>query len=90
VLAAVLRNKPKARRILLDLPHVSGEPGTPRCGRNRRQVHVDCGDFFVSVPAGGDVYHQHLEPSVPSLVARVTRPNGGRDRRGSTKRFAVG
>ena len=66
LLAAVLRNKPKARRILLDLPHVVRGTGTPRCGGNRRQVHVDCGAFFLSVLAGGDVYHQHLFPFVSS------------------------
>ena len=57
MLAAILANHPKARGILLDLP------ATARAARRRfdamalgGRCEIVGGDFFESVPAGGDTY----------------------------------
>ena len=57
LIAAVLRNNPKARGILFDLPHVVSGAGEhlAAAGIADRCTSVG-GDFFASVPPGGDAY----------------------------------
>ncbi len=57
LLGAILQHYPKTRGTLLDLPHVidSAKPVYTSSPLHSR-VTLEGGDFFKSVPAGGDVY----------------------------------
>jgi hypothetical protein len=57
LLAAILRAAPEARGTLFDLPHVmdAARRQVEEAGVATR-VRLETGDFFRSVPAGGDVY----------------------------------
>jgi SAM-dependent methyltransferase len=57
LLAAILRRYPEARGVLFDLPHVLDQPKEllEEAGVADRCSVVD-GDFFQSVPSGGDAY----------------------------------
>lgn len=52
LLGELLEKAPAARGILFDLPHVADEQG----GNLPERIDVVAGDFFESVPAGGDAY----------------------------------
>src|SRR5262249_29958263 len=57
LLAAMLRKQPEAAGVLFDLPHVT--PGAKQAIEKlglAAQVEVVSGDFFKSVPTGGDLY----------------------------------
>jgi hypothetical protein len=57
LLAAILASYPDLRAIAFDLPRVSGRSGTVFEARGLVQrCEVMTGDFFESVPAGGDLY----------------------------------
>jgi len=57
LLAAILQRNPTARGILFDQPHVAAAAGEQlaKNGVAERCTTVG-GDFFVEIPAGGDVY----------------------------------
>jgi hypothetical protein len=57
ILAAVLAASPKARGVLYDLPDVIAGAGGPldKLGL-RKRAKLASGDFFASVPGGGDAY----------------------------------
>jgi hypothetical protein len=55
LLAAVLARHPEARGILFDQPHVVDKAGVVLAPVAER-AEVVAGDFFESVPAGGDAY----------------------------------
>ncbi|MBX3413944.1 MAG: methyltransferase [Pirellulales bacterium] len=86
LLSAILRANPKLRGVLFDQPDVvaGAEPHLEARGVAER-CHTAPGDFFQSVPAGGDAYllatviHDWTdEQSVQILrnVRRAIRPNG--------------
>ncbi|MFI7440656.1 methyltransferase [Nonomuraea indica] len=57
ILARVLRANPDMRGILFDLEHVAGRAAETLAAEGLSdRAEVVPGDFFVSVPAGGDVY----------------------------------
>ncbi len=57
LMASILQAYPKARGVLFDLPHVIGMSRTrmASAGHTARCEFV-AGDFFASLPAGGDLY----------------------------------
>jgi SAM-dependent methyltransferase len=55
LLAAVLAENPHLRGVLFDLPHVVADQIIDAAGVGDRCT-CEGGDFFASVPAGGDVY----------------------------------
>ncbi len=57
LLAAILTHYAGPRGVLFDLPHVATEASSllKAKGVNNR-VTIEAGDFFISVPAGGDAY----------------------------------
>ncbi len=55
-LAEVLRADPSLRAILFDRADVLADPRALRQGDLDGRYHTVAGDFFESVPAGGDVY----------------------------------
>ena len=52
LLAAILERNPTARGILFNLPHVIEAIRSEHIGR----LELLCGDFFESIPAGGNIY----------------------------------
>lgn len=57
LLSAILRSYPHLRGVLFDLPHVvAGAEPTLRSAGVADRCEVVGGDFFESVPAGGDIY----------------------------------
>jgi len=52
LLAAILDRNPTARGVLFNLPHVIAGVRSEHAGR----LELLCGDFFDSIPAGGDIY----------------------------------
>jgi len=57
LLAAVLRRHPASRGILLDLPPVAERAAAELSGAGLSgRFEIACGDFFSSVPPGGDAY----------------------------------
>jgi hypothetical protein len=52
LLAAILERNPTARGILFNLPHVIEAIRSEHSGR----MELLCGDFFDSIPSGGDIY----------------------------------
>lgn len=57
LLTAVLEANPSMRGVLFDLPHViEGARGNVATTGASDRVEFATGDFFVSVPAGGDAY----------------------------------
>ncbi|WP_327588441.1 acetylserotonin O-methyltransferase [Nonomuraea sp. NBC_00507] len=57
LLAAVLSEHPKSRGVLFDLPHVIQGAGEPLAmARVKDRCELVGGDFFESVPSGGDAY----------------------------------
>lgn len=77
LLAALLRATPGLRGVLYDLPEVVGEAqalsGDDLAGR----VRIESGDFFRSVPAGGDLYllklviHDWGDDEAAAILANV-------------------
>jgi hypothetical protein len=56
-LAPILDQQPEARGILFDLPSVIGDAGKSGVlARHGNRVEAAGGDFFQSVPVGGDLY----------------------------------
>jgi O-methyltransferase domain/Dimerisation domain len=55
LIAAILTTNPRLRGVLYDLPHVVAAQIVDAAGVGDRCEYVG-GDFFESVPAGGDVY----------------------------------
>jgi SAM-dependent methyltransferase len=57
ILATVLRANPQMRGILFDLEHVTAHAARTLAAEGlSERAEVVSGDFFASVPAGGDVY----------------------------------
>ena len=57
LLASILQVHPNARGVLFDLPHVIATSRTRMASAGQgAQFEFVAGDFFVSVPAGGDLY----------------------------------
>ena len=56
VLATILRANPQMRGILFDLEHVVAGAKAPDALGVRDRCELVAGDFFKSVPAGGDAY----------------------------------
>jgi hypothetical protein len=57
LLAGVVASNPGQRGVLLDQPHVvAGAPEVLTAAGVVDRVEIVAGDFFVSVPAGGDAY----------------------------------
>jgi hypothetical protein len=56
VLASILRANPHMRGILVDLPHVVAGATAPEALGVKNRCEIVAGDFFKSVPAGGDAY----------------------------------
>ena len=84
VLAAILAAHPHLRGVLFDLPHViTGAPQTlARQGVGDRAECVG-GDFFESVPAGGDAYlvslvlHDWPDPQAQRILANIAAAGRG-------------
>ena len=55
LLAGVLEANPSMRAVLFDLPHVI-EGAVEKLATVRERVELVSGDFFASVPSGGDAY----------------------------------
>jgi O-methyltransferase domain/Dimerisation domain len=79
-LLSILEQQPSARVILFDLPTVAAEvekKGLPEPYRGR--VEVSAGDFFQSVPTGGDLYlmkfilHDWDDEHAIKILANVRR-----------------
>ena len=57
LIAAILNANPRTRGVLFDLPHVIEEAGPLLdAARVRDRCETASGDFFKSIPAGGDAY----------------------------------
>jgi SAM-dependent methyltransferase len=57
LIRTILRANRKLRGILFDLPHVTaGAPALLRSGGFADRCRIVSGDFFASVPEGGDAY----------------------------------
>ena len=56
LLSTILRNYPSMRGILFDAPHVIAGAAAPEVLGVGGRVEKVAGDFFTSVPAGGDAY----------------------------------
>jgi hypothetical protein len=57
MLAAILSHHASPRGVLFDMPHVVGDaPALLRQRGVEGRVTIEAGDFFKSVPAGGDAY----------------------------------
>lgn len=56
LLAALLRAHPGLTGILYDLPEVVADAESLRAGDVSDRARIESGDFFASVPAGGDCY----------------------------------
>jgi hypothetical protein len=57
LISAILKTNPKMRGVLFDLPHVIAEAGPLLDAAGvRERCETSSGDFFESVPAGGDAY----------------------------------
>jgi len=57
MLAAILSRHPEPRGVLFDRPHVVGDaPALLEAKGVSDRVTVEAGDFFETVPSGGDVY----------------------------------
>ena len=57
LLGAVLRDYPGLRGVLFDQPHVVGEAASVLDAAGvADRCRIEAGDFFVAVPAGGDIY----------------------------------
>lgn len=56
LLAAILREHPGVRGVLFDQPSVLADPSTLLVADHIDRCRLSAGDFFQSVPAGGDVY----------------------------------
>jgi SAM-dependent methyltransferase len=57
LLTAILRRYPTARGILFDQPHVVASAERPLTDAGvQDRCAIEAGDFFASVPSGGDVY----------------------------------
>jgi O-methyltransferase domain len=57
LLAAILRRHLKPRGVLFDLPHVvSDAPALIQASGLSDRISIEPGNFFESVPAGGDAY----------------------------------
>lgn len=83
VLAAILAGHPHMRGVLFDLPHViTSAPRT--LARHGVDDRVDCvgGDFFESVPAGGDAYlvsvvlHNWPDQQAERILANIAAAGG--------------
>lgn len=78
LLAALLARAPQARGVLYDRAEVIAQVQR-RAGGAGRHERIDCqaGDFFESVPAGGDLYllkqilHDYGDVEVRALLARI-------------------
>ena len=86
LLATVLKAHPQLRGVLLDLPHVVAEAEPVLAARGvRERCRVVGGDFFVDVPAGGDVLllkqvlHDWDDAQATRLLLQCQRalPSGG-------------
>jgi hypothetical protein len=83
MLASILAARPHMRGVLFDLPHiVTDAPKT--FARHGVEDRVDCvgGDFFESVPAGGDAYllstvlHDWPDEQARRILANVAAAGG--------------
>ena len=83
VLAAILAGHPHMRGVLFDLPHViTSAPRT--LARHGVDDRVNCvgGDFFESVPAGGDAYlvsvvlHNWPDQQAQRILANIAAAGG--------------
>jgi hypothetical protein len=83
VLAAILAAHPHLRGVLFDLPHIiTGAPKT--LARHGVEDRGDCvgGDFFESVPAGGDAYllslvlHDWPDQQAQRILANIAAAAG--------------
>jgi O-methyltransferase domain/Dimerisation domain len=83
VLAAILAGHPHMRAVLFDLPHViTSAPRT--LARHGVDDRVNCvgGDFFESVPAGGDAYlvsvvlHNWPDQQAQRILANIAAAGG--------------
>lgn len=87
LLAAILRDNPKARGILFDVPHVidAAQGFLSTSGVAERCTRI-AGDFFAAVPAGGDAYllsqilHDWEDAECLSILrhCRAVMPEGGK------------
>ena len=83
VLAAILAAHPHLRGVLFDLPHVITD-ARQALARHGVEDRADCvgGDFFESVPAGGDAYllslvlHDWPEQRARQILANVAAAGG--------------
>jgi hypothetical protein len=83
VLAAILPAHPHMRGVLFDLPH--GVTDAPKALADRGiGDRVDCvaGDFFASVPTGGDAYllslvlHDWPDPQALRILRNIAAAGG--------------
>ena len=57
MLAAILRRTRRPRGVLFDMPHVVRDaPALLKARGVEERVTIEAGDFFETVPAGGDAY----------------------------------
>jgi hypothetical protein len=80
LIAAILRAHPGVRGIVFDQPHVvAGAEAVLRAAGVDERAHTEPGDFFASVPAGGDAYllkmivHDWEDGEVVSILGSVRR-----------------
>lgn len=86
LLAAVLAAHPHVKGVLFDLPHVVSQAAPLLAARGvAERATIATGDFFTSVPAGGDCYllshilHDWTEARCLTIldnVRRAMKPNG--------------
>jgi SAM-dependent methyltransferase len=85
LLAGILRASPKARGVLFDLPNVAAGAEALRVPHLAERCEIVGGDFFESVPAGGDAYvlsrviHDWDDSAALKILAncrRAIRPYG--------------
>jgi len=86
MLAAILGKHAKPRGVLFDMPHVVKDaPALLAAAKVEGRVKIESGNFFESVPAGGDAYvlshiiHDWSEEQCVTILKNVRKsikPNG--------------
>lgn len=86
MLAAILDRHAEPRGVLFDLPHVVGDaPALLKKRGIEQRVSIEAGDFFKTVPAGGDAYllshviHDWSEEQCLAILShcrKAMKPNG--------------
>jgi hypothetical protein len=86
MLAAILERYKEPRGVLFDMPHIlTDAPALLKARGIDKRVAIEPGDFFTTVPAGGDVYilshiiHDWSEEQCLTILGncrKAMKPNG--------------